>query len=123
MGLGILCSVFFGVRYRFRIPELFILAVVAFAVDGVLGLRRALLLSESCLIFRPPVGSLVIVPLHDIVSVQRTVTAGGWTVLFGPRRAPGIRIVTVGGYPFVFPLSVEDSEELMANLEKAVSTR
>lgn len=116
--MGIVCTALLG----FRPLSVCIVADIVIALDCVLSLRRALLLSASSLIYRPPLGSLEVVSLREIIAVQRTVTVSGTTLIARP-GAPGIRITTAGSFPLVFPLSVHNASELIVRLETIVSSR
>ena len=91
-----------------------------FTLDCVIGCRRAVILTETDIRYRPPFGKIISIPLKSIVSLRKARTLTG-AALLAHAPAPGIRIVWDGKKEGeVFPLSVRDSDQFMVKLEKVV---
>jgi hypothetical protein len=104
--------------FRFKLPQVFAFFFTVSTIDCILTARRALILTETTLIFRQALGSNISVPLSVIVSVEEIQAVSG-TLLIPQRVARAVRITTNGeasAVPFVFPLTVTDADGLIRRL-------
>jgi hypothetical protein len=122
-------------RQQFAIPALTVVAVAIlfvakwsvwphgvmkvmlflFAVDSGISLRRALILSGDSIIYRPPLGRIVVVPFAAITKIEYGNAFSGTTVIQRPDK--GMRI-TAGNRVENFPLSVNNSVVLLDKIER-----
>jgi hypothetical protein len=112
--VGVFVAVFLVASFfRFQ-PRLLIEVIVSLvSLDCVLSLRRAIILTAGCVIYRPPLGEPTSIPLSGIISVTEVRTVGTLTFIGGFAR--GVRISTNRGSE-VFQLTVQNSNDLVGRL-------
>jgi hypothetical protein len=102
-------------------PQDLLITIFALAViDGVVSLRRSIMLCADRIAYRPPVGKVVAVPLRAITQVGFGFAASGTTVLLRPTRA--LRITT-GADVQLFPLTVQKSYILIEKIRQLPGVR
>jgi hypothetical protein len=107
-----------GAFFRFRPYPLFIAVGVPMTVTCLLSFRRAIVLSKDAVLLRPALGKVVAIKLSQIQSVQETQVVTGTTFL-ARGGVRGIRVL--GGTGLLeFPISLRNSEQLVANLQDVV---
>jgi len=101
-------------------PHPLVEAVLSFvAVDGLLSLHRAVILTNDAVIYRPPIGDSISILLTNIRSIEECRTISGGTVIQG--RAHGVSI-GMSSATEVFPLTIQNASELLGYLRNVAIT-
>ena len=116
--LWVIILVLGGIVFKFRPYLLFVLLGVYAIMSTLFSFRRAVVLNQNSVLFRPALGALVSLKLSQVDSVQKTRVVTGTTFL-ARGGVRGIR-VKAGASSLEFPLSLRNSELLVAKLEDVV---
>jgi hypothetical protein len=93
--------------------------IAIFTIDIIFTSRKAVILNETDLVYRPPIGALMTIPLESIRSVEECRVIGG-TIIASKTTTRGARIYTtssVWGYESI-PLAVDNPNELLEKLKQ-----
>lgn len=83
-----------------------VVLLVRFLFDG----RRAIILTEDSLIYRPPFGRAHRVLLRDIVSI--TPATGVIGLFLTPQYVRGVKLETTNGEPYILAMDFPDHAEI-----------
>jgi hypothetical protein len=108
----------FGLHFEPR--PLVSVALCLVAADCGLSFRRAIILGNQNVKYRPPIGNLVTIALSEIVEMESASASSGTTVF--QRPGPGLKISTARGAA-VFPLTVSNSDELLIRLRERTADK
>lgn len=106
--------------FKFAPYQLFLAIFTGVAIDSILACRRAIILTDRTVMYRPPLGDTTTITLTDITSIEETRTISGGTFLVS-KGARGVRISSHGRTD-VFPLTVQNASDLLDRLRHVVNT-
>jgi hypothetical protein len=92
-----------------------VVLLVGFLFDG----RRAIILTEDSLLYRPPFGRAHRILLKDIVCM--TPATGVIGLFLTPQYVRGIKLETIDGEPYILPADFPDHAEIAQRLTAVIS--
>jgi hypothetical protein len=108
-------------RFHFEPRPVVVFWLLVVAVDCGLCLRRAVVLDEKNVTYRPPVGNMMTIPLSEVMSVEQINTASTGTTFF-QKPGAGIRISTLK-QTAEFTVILSDSKDLTRRLLQVVEIK